>query len=167
MIKRSWYRGLAALFLVASSSFVQAEEPAKARARLGAIVGSWTIEGMEQAFAETCEWFDRNSHVVCTSEEKGADKVSRAVSILSFSEHSGTYAYYNYGSSGSVRALTGFNVDGNWLFTGERRTASGDTVRSQVRMSPMGEAVAFKEERSTNGGAWQTVAEFKYVRKVP
>jgi hypothetical protein len=167
MIKRPWYRGLAALLLMALCSFVQAEEPAKARARLGVIVGSWTIEGMEKAFSETCAWYDGNSHVVCTSEEKEGDRVSRGVSVLSYSEHAGTYAYYHYGSSGFARYLTGFHVDGNWLFTGERRTSSGDTVRSQVRMSPMGEAFGFKEERSTNGGPWQTVAEFKYVRRKP
>jgi len=161
------YRAVVIILLTALASSADGEEPEKARARLGSLVGSWTLEGQEDSFSEICEWYDGQSHVVCTSEEKDGGQLARGVSVLSFSDHTGTYAYYHYGSSGSVRALTGFNVDGTWLFTGERRVRSGDIIRSQVRMQPVEGGFTFKEERSANGGPWKTTAEFKYVRKKP
>lgn len=75
----------------------------------------------------------------------------------------GDYAYYHYDSLGSARALTGFYSDGAWLFTGERRVSSGDTVRIQVRMQPVEGGYSFKEERSSNGGRWKETADFKYI----
>jgi hypothetical protein len=50
------------------------------------------------------------------------------------------------------------------LFTGER-LVRGDMVRYQVSMKPVGDAFAFREERSVNGGPWTLAVQAEYVRR--
>ncbi len=138
--------------------------PAEARARLEAFVGSWTVLGQEETYSEICEWYHNNSFIVCNTEQRQPKGVSKSVSILGFSELTGSYTYYGFGSSGGSRSLNGFRKGNEWLFTGER-TARGDLVRYQVSMKPTTSGFTFLEERSTNGGPWVVAAQFEYVRR--
>src|SRR5436190_12611161 len=138
--------------------------PAEARARLDVIVGAWTISGQEASYSEICEWYHSKSFIVCNSEEKKSQGISKSVSIIGFSDISGMYTYYNYGSSGSSRTLNGFLQGEELLFTGER-SVRGNMVRYQVSMKPTISGFAFREERSTNGAPWVVAAQFDYIRR--
>ncbi len=138
--------------------------PAEARARLDVIVGAWTISGQEESYSEICEWYHSKSFVVCNSEERKSQGISKSVSIIGFSDISGTYTYYNYGSSGGSRTLNGFLQGEEFLFTGER-PVRGNMVRYQVSMKPTSSGFAFREERSTNGAPWVVAAQVEYIRR--
>ncbi len=138
--------------------------PGEARARLAVIIGSWTIAGQEASYSEICEWYHNNSFVVCNSEEKAPQGVRKSVSILGFSEISGMYTYYNYGSSGGSRTLNGFLRGDEFLFTGER-SVRGDMIRYQVSMKPTDSGFLFREDRSANGAPWVMAAQADYVRR--
>lgn len=138
--------------------------PSEARARLGVLVGSWTLSGMEDSYSETCEWYHDSSFVVCNSEEKRPQGVAKSVSILGYSEHSGMYTYYSFDSLGGSRSLNGFQRGEEWVFTGER-SIRGEMVRYQVSMKPTPSGFAFREERSANGGPWAVVAQMDFKRR--
>ena len=138
--------------------------PAEFRGRLEAFVGSWTVLGQEDTFSEKCEWYHNKSFIVCNSEEKQSQGVFKGVSVLGYSESTGTYTYYNYNSTGGSRALIGFANSDEWRFTGER-LVRGDMVRYEVLIKPSRAGLAFSERRSVNGGAWVLAAEVSYVRR--
>ena len=152
------------LSISAFDALPQGANSSDARARLNAFVGDWTVAGQEDSYSEICEWYQNRSFVVCNTEEKRAQTVAKSVSVLGFSETSGTYTYYSFGSSGGGRNLTGFLRGDEWIFTGER-AIRGEMVRYQVSIKPTTIGLAFREERSTNGGPWMVVAEFNYIRK--
>jgi hypothetical protein len=128
------------------------------------LIGAWTISGQEDSYSEVCEWYHNRSFVVCNSEEKGPQGVSKSVSVLGFSEISGMYTYYSFGSSGGSRTLNGFPKGDEMLFTGER-AIRGDMVRYQVSMKPTTSGFSFREVRSTNGAPWVVVAQADYPRR--
>src|SRR5258706_5451676 len=136
----------------------------EARARLDALVGSWTVSGQEDSYSEICEWYHNRSFIVCNSEEKRPQGVSKSVSVLGVSDLLGMYTYYNFSSSGGSRYLNGFLRGEEWLFTGER-SVRGDMVRYQVSLKPRTSGFAFREETSTNGAPWIVAAQFDYVRR--
>jgi hypothetical protein len=138
--------------------------PSESRERLEMFVGSWTIPGQENSYSEICEWYHNRSFIVCNTEEKRPQGVSKSVSVLGFSELSGMYTYYSFGSSGGSRLLNGFLRGDEWLFTGER-PVRGDMVRSQVSIKPTTSGFAFREERSTNGAPWIVAARVDYIRR--
>jgi hypothetical protein len=137
---------------------------AESRARLEMFVGSWTVLGQEDTFSERCEWYHNKSFIVCNSEERQSHGVFKGVSILGYSELTGTYTYYNYNSTGGSRALIGFTKSDEWRFTGER-LVRGDMVRYEVLIKPTHSGFAFREKRSVNGAAWVLAAEVSYVRR--
>lgn len=159
-----------AAFTVASRAAADeavASAEVAAREKLAFIVGAWTIEGMEDTFNETCEWFHNRSHVVCNSEERSTDGVSRGVSVFSWSPRLGRYLYYHYGSSGAAHALDVFIVDRTLRATRERRV-SNDLIREQVLMAPRPDGgFDFLEEVSTNGSPWTESVRLRYVRTRP
>jgi hypothetical protein len=153
-----------AMWLAHAASAAAQTSPAEARARLDVLLGSWTLAGQEDAYSETCEWYPNKSFVVCNSEEKSPQGVSKGVSVIGYSELSGMYTYYNYGSSGGSRMLNGFLRGDEFVFTGER-PVRGNMVRYQVSIRPMSSGFAFREERSTNGAPWVTAMQADYIRR--
>ena len=136
-----------------------------AREQLAFIVGTWTVEGMEETMTERCEWFQNRSHVVCNTEIAAPSGVRKSVSVLSYSARRGRHAYYHYSSSGVVNEMDAFVADGTLLATAERQVGP-DLVREQVRMTPRDDgSYDFKEETSTNGGPWTTTTSIRYLRK--
>lgn len=153
------------VFLITHAIVAVAQVPPReARARLEVLIGVWTVSGQEESYSEVCEWYHNKSFVVCNSEEKGPQGVSKSVSVLGFSEISGMYTYYNFSSSGGSRALNGFLRGDEMLFTGER-PVRGDMVRYQVSMKPTTSGFAFREERSTNGAPWVVAGQVDYIRR--
>jgi hypothetical protein len=141
-----------------------AENP---RELLSMIAGDWTVEGREDSFRETCEWFHNRSHLVCTSESRRPAGTSRGVSVFSYSEAKGRFLYYHYGSSGVAVAMDAFLRDGSLFATAERQ-AGTDLLREQVRMTPRADGTFdFVEEVSTNGGPWKTTTQVHYIRRAP
>lgn len=141
-------------------------DAAKAREQLAFIVGTWTIEGMEKDFTETCSWYQNRSHVVCNSESTGPSGVQTGVSVFSYSARTGRYAYYHYGSSGVFNAMDVFVGDRSLIATAER-VVGPDLVREQVTMARRADgSYDFREETSKNGGPWQLSTSFHYIPKV-
>lgn len=149
--------------LVASTASVSAAEPP--RDLLAFIVGDWTIERRETSFRELCEWYPGRSHVVCNSESRRETGTSRGVSVFSYSDEKKHHVYYHYGSSGAVAAMDVFTDGKSLVATGEK-IVGANVVREQVWMTPRGDdRFEFREQISTNGGAWETAAQFNYVRR--
>lgn len=136
-----------------------------ARDKLGFLVRAWTVEGKEDTFTETCDWFHDRSHVVCNSETVTPEKISKGVSVFSWSAQTGRYLYYHYGSSGVAVEMDVFLVDGGLMATYEREVGR-DLVREHVWMMPRPDgSFDFREDDSVNGGPWKTVAQFHYIEK--
>lgn len=151
------------LFTIALVASAAAAEPP--RDLLAFIVGDWTIEGREASFREVCEWFPGRSHVVCNSESRRDKGTSHGVSVFSYSEVEKRHLYYHYGSSGVVATMDVFPDGKSLVATGERIVGT-DVIREQVWMTPRGDdRFEFREQTSTNGGAWETTAHFTYVRR--
>lgn len=141
------------------------EVAARQRERLEFLIGTWTVESMEDSFTETCEWYHQRSHVVCSSETVTAGGTRKGVSVFSYSTRKGRYVYYHYGSSGVANEMDVFIVDKSLLATYERQVGA-DLVREQVWMTPRADGTYdFREDDSTNGGPWTTVASVHYLRK--
>jgi hypothetical protein len=139
--------------------------PAEVEARLAFLVHDWTIEGMEGAYRETCEWYHERSFVVCNTTETEDGKVLRSVSILGWSAQSRAYTYHHYSSTGRSRSEVGYPTpEGGMVFLGERQSAAGATqYRSVLRPRSPGPGFHFAQTRSVNGGPWEPSADFQYV----
>jgi hypothetical protein len=137
-----------------------AESP---RELLSMMVGTWTQEGREDTFTETCAWFHNRSHVVCNSESRRASGTSRGVSVFSYSDEKQRFVYYHYGSSGVAVEMDVFLRDGGLYATAERQSGA-DVTREQVSMTPRTDgSFDFVEESSTNAGPWKTTARVRYI----
>lgn len=173
-MRKHWFAWALAVCSYAPCSAVAAQPADRAptlggaetlREQLAFIVGTWTIEGMEGAFTETCEWYHNRSHVVCSSESHEPSGVQKGVSVFSYSARTGRYAYYHYGSSGGVKAMDVFLGEGSLMATTEGQVGT-DWVREQVTMArrPDG-SFDFREEKSLNGGPWKVSTTFHYLSK--
>lgn len=150
------------VLLLAASAF--AEDP---RERLSMLVGDWTIEGRQDSFREVCEWYHKQSHVVCSSESSGPKGIRKGVSVFSYSEATGRYAYYHYGSSGVAVAQRIF-FQGNTMISTVELEKGPETVREQVWLTPLADgSMEFREEASKNGGPWEPTVRFRYIRRGP
>lgn len=140
-------------------------QAAEARERLGFLVGTWTVEGMEDKWTEICEWYQNRSHIVCNSEIATPSGLLYGVSVFSYSERKQRYAYYHYASSGVANEMDVFIDNGSLLATYERQIGA-DLVREQVTMVPRGDGTYdFREDTSTNGGPWKTGTSIHYIPK--
>lgn len=154
------------LSLVALVFLIAAPFPATAenvRERLAMLEGEWTLEGREASFRETCEWFEGRSHMVCTSESRGAKGVRKGISVMSYSDEKKRFLYYHYASSGVVQALDLFLERGLLLATGERSVGT-DLVRTEVTMQQRADgSFDFRERESKNGQPWEVTAQVHYI----
>jgi hypothetical protein len=135
------------------------------RDRLGMLIGDWTIEGREDSFREVCDWFHANAHVVCNSESRGPKGLRKGVSVFSYDDATGRYAYYHYGSSGVAVAQRVFFQGPVMVSTVELEKGT-DVVREHVWVTPLADgSLEFREEASKNGGPWEQTVRFRYVRR--
>lgn len=149
------------LALLASPAGAQVHPP-EVEARLGALIGDWTIAGQEASYRETCEWYRGRSFVVCDTEDSSDGSASR--SILGYSKAEGRFTYQNYGSGGTSRHEVGYPLGPRGLvYTHERRTAAG-VARTTTLVEPQPDGrLRFRQERSVDGGPWTETANFFYV----
>lgn len=149
------------LFPLYSTTTAAAESP---RELLSFLAGSWTVEGREDSFTETCTWFQNRTHMVCNSESRRPKGTSRGVSVFSYAEDKKRFLYYHYGSSGVAVAMDVFLRDGRMYATAERDNA-GELTREQVTITPRTDgSFDFVEETSTNASPWQVTTRVHYVR---
>lgn len=142
-----------------------AQGPSDEHKKLSAIVGRWTIQGMEDRYLEVCDMYEGGYFLVCNTEFKTkSGGVNKGVSIMGYSTEGKHVTYYHYGSSGGSQTLTG-SIDemGNLFFEGEA-IANGKLTKTRVTMSKSGDNYNFKEETSEDNGPWSTSAEFVYLK---
>jgi hypothetical protein len=159
-------RALPALALtLAAAGPALAQDADAARARLEMFIGRWTLLGDEERVLETCRWYaDKRSFVVCESEAKTADGVLRAVSVLGYDDVAARYTYHHYNDRGRSRSQQGWWADdGTLRFAGER-VLRGKPVREQVTIRRHERGFTLVEQRSVEGGDWQTTGEAEYRR---
>ena len=157
---------LAVVCVMTAAPAVAGVHPPEVEQRLSIAVGDWTIEGMEGAYRETCDWYPGRSFVVCNTVEREKGQESRSVSILGWSAQDRTYTYHHYGDSGRSRSERGFPSEaGGLVYLGERNGPDGLTqTRSTLDPLPGGaKGAMFRQERSINGGAWKQSVTLKYV----
>ena len=150
------------VLVITGSPAAAAESP---RERLGMLIGDWTVAGREDSFREVCDWFHERSHVVCNSESRGSKGLRKGVSVLSYSDATGRYSYYHYGSSGVAIAQDIF-FQGTTMISTVERTVGADVLREQVWVTPQADgSMDFREDVSKNGGPWEAGTRIRYVRR--
>ena len=156
-----------AIFLIVALNQAngQTKEPSTEHKKLSAIVGHWTIQGMEDRYLEICEMYQGGYFLVCNTEFKTkSGGLSKGVSIMGYSTEGKHITYYHYGSSGESQTLKG-KIDevGNLFFEGEE-LIEGKLTKTRVAMNKAGENYNFKEETSVDNGPWTTSTEIVYLR---
>lgn len=155
------------LALVAGTAAAASVHPPEIEARLEMFVGDWTLEGMEQTYRETCEWYHRRSFVVCGTTEIEGGATRHSVSVLGYSGQAKRFSYLHYGDAGTSRTETGYpTADGGLVYLRERTTETGVShYRSRIIPIAGSRAFRFEQEKSDNGGPWESTAKLKYVLK--
>lgn len=153
------------LIVVIIQAIGQSNEPTAEHKKLSAIVGRWTIQGMEDRYLEICEMYQGGYFLVCNTEFKTkSGGLSKGVSIMGYSTEGKHITYYHYGSSGESQTLKGrIDETGNLFFEGEE-IIKGKLTRTRVAMIKAGENYKFKEEISVDNGPWTTSTEIVYIR---
>jgi len=125
--------------------------------------GSWTIEGREDTFRETCEWLSPNSFLVCRGADTDPESPSKWITLLGYSHAEKTYNFTAFDDGGGKSVLSGWLRGGVWVFTTEQ-VIDNETSRLQVTITPTSDGYVLREEQSVNGGPWKASLEEKHVR---
>lgn len=143
----------------------QTKIPSTDHNKLSALVGRWTIQGMEDRYLEVCEMYQGGYFLVCNTEFKTkSGGLSKGVSILGYSTEGSYVTYYHYGSSGESQTLKGrIDDEGNLFFDGEEMI-KGKVTKTRVTMNKVDTNYKFKEETSVDNGPWTMSTEFLYIR---
>ena len=143
----------------------QSTKPTTEHKKLAALVGRWTIQGMEDRYLEICDMYTGGYFLVCNSEIKTkSGGLNKGVSIMGYSTEAKDITYYHYGSTGASRTLRGrIDEDGSLYFEGEE-TIKGKLTKTRVAMKRVGENYDFKEETSTDGAPWTISTSIVYIR---
>lgn len=128
--------------------------------RLAFIAGTWTIDGSEKTYIETCDWIQGN-HLQCLSTDSEDSNVRKSVSYFTYSASEKVYVYYGLYSRGSTRTLRGNWIDDRFIFEGQQQTPE-KLIKFRVTMKPNNDKIDFIEERSINNGEWKETANFQY-----
>ena len=154
---------LFAAFLVASPAMAGVHST-EVEARLGVLVGDWTVVGRETTYRDTCDWFGDRSFVICTTQNSANSSLDQA--IVGYSKEDGHYTYYSFGNSGESNARIGFpSGERGLVLTTERRLPAGMT-RITTLLEPQADGrLRIREERSVDGGPWSTTAEIFYIAR--
>ena len=157
--------GLALVMLAAAQAApVTSVHPPEIEARLAKVVGDWTVAGQEATYRETCEWYGPRAFIVCNTTDTSDGSMSR--SILGYSKDKQRFTYHNYSASGSSRSELGFPHGTNGIVYTDERPSKDGLARVTTWVEPQADGrVRFRQARSVNGGAWEEVADFHYVRR--
>lgn len=143
----------------------QTTGPTAEHNKLSALVGRWTLQGMENRYLEICDMYQGGYFLVCNTEFKTkSGAVSKSVSIIGYSVKDKQITYYHYGSAGESQTLTGRTDEaGNFYFEGQE-LIQGKLTKTRIAMTKTGENYNFKEETSVDNAAWTTSTEMVYLR---
>jgi len=128
--------------------------------KLEFIRGSWTIDGSEKTYIETCDWIPGN-HLQCLATDNEEGNANSSISYLTYSAAEKIYIYYGLHSGGTTRTLRGNWIDDKFILEGQKQT-SEKLTKYRVMLKPNQGKVDFLEERSINNGEWKEVANFQY-----
>jgi len=139
------------------------EEPRhEGYAPLEGLVGSWTIEGREGTYLETCDWYHGKRHIVCNTESRRRDgTTSHGMSILSYIPDQG-YVYTGIGSLGRYETYRGGTYN-EGVIQYLDQSAEGWT---RIRVGPFNDRtrVPFRVHTSKDGASWAPADSFSYIR---
>jgi hypothetical protein len=156
-------RRLAANVLLALPGFAYGQGQEDPYSKLAFFEGTWTVEGQEATYRETCSWFEDRRFLICKAEDKEAGTPTWSMSIFGYSAERQAYTHTLLGSSGGIRTIHGWHDGRVWTFIGEVQQGSS-TKRTQVTITPTNKGFTFRQDAATNGTAWRKAAEFTYVR---
>lgn len=153
------------LFILLNQANSQSKEPSTEHKKLSALVGRWTLQGMENRYLEICDLYQGGYFLVCNTEFKTkSGAVNKSVSIIGYSTEANHITYYHYGSSGETQTLKGrTDDDGNFYFEGEE-IIQGKLTKTRIAMKKAGENYNFREETSIDNAPWTTSTEIVYIR---
>lgn len=154
---------LGAIAFVAPIASAQTEPQSDPRDKLSMFVGTWTVEGSESTYRETCEWLTRESFVACRAEDTNPNEKDVSLSVMGYSPDEQAYTYANFNGSGGSRTLHAWVQGEKWVFTGGRERL-GKFARWQVTITPNTKGFHFRQEVSENGSPWTTNYETQYIR---
>ena len=154
---------LGAIVFATPVASAQTESQSDPRQKLAMFVGTWTVEGSESTYRETCEWLTRQSFVVCRAEDTNPKERDVSLSIMGYSAEDQSYTHANFNGSGGSRTLRAWMHGEKWVFTGGRERA-GEFARWQVTITPNVKGFHFRQEVSENGAPWTTNFETQYIR---
>lgn len=154
---------LSAIVLLALPLLVHAQGQEAPYSKLAFFEGSWTVEGQEATYRETCSWFESRRFLICKAEDKEAGTPTWSMSIFGHSAERQAYTHTLLGSSGSIRSIYGWHDGKLWTFVGETQQG-GNAKRMQVTITPTKKGFTFRQDVSTNGAPWKKSAEFTYTR---
>lgn len=163
-MRSSWLAGCSVGVSLLASAAVAGVHSPDVEARLTYFVGDWTVKGQEATYREKCDWYGDRAFVVCFSEDKSDN--SSSYSILGYSQADANFTYHSYRDSGSSNTRAGFpHGDRGIVYVRERRGDAGH-IRTSTFLEPRSDgSIHFREDQSTNGGAWKTSYQFDYVRR--
>lgn len=162
-LRLSWIVAAAILVAAGAAASAQTTPAGDPRTRLSMLVGTWTIEGSESTYRETCDWLAPASFVVCRGEDTDPRDPGVSLSILGYSPEEQAYTYTSFSGSGRTRSLRAWLYGDRWVFTGQGDRA-GKSSRWQVSITPNAKGFHFRQETSVNGAPWATDVEIQYIR---
>ena len=155
------------LFLWIAAAAAVASQPVHSpavEARLGTLVGDWTVAGKEASYRDRCTWYDRHAFVVCTLTE--TDSGLRVEATLGYSEEEGRFTYQSYSNDGSSHVQYGYPLGENGLVFTDERKMQGKAVRLTTSMIPQPDGrLRMFQDRSIMGGPWEPAGEVYYVKR--
>ena len=175
-MRRLWATSLGALVIASAPSLwaqhtpvpspsARATEPARPPGydKLQMFVGTWTIEGREDRYRETCDWYEGRFMIVCNTEAKRRDGgVTKSMSLIGYLPEEDVYTYHGFNSSGRNETQRGGFRGTTFWVEGQARDG-GKMVKSRVTITPKTDGTfTLLAESSTEGGPWTTDATFQY-----
>ncbi|MFT3806820.1 hypothetical protein [Arenimonas sp.] len=125
--------------------------------------GTWTVEGLEDSFRETCEWLSPNSFLICRGTDSDPKNPGQWITLLGYSHAEKMYNFTAFDGGGGKAVFSGWLRDDVWIFTSEQ-FLHGKMSRLQVTITPTKDGYILREEESVNGGPWKVTLEEKHVR---
>jgi hypothetical protein len=157
---KTWH--FAAIVLLALPLLVQGQGQEDPYSKLAFFEGTWTVQGQEETYRETCTWFESRRFLICKAEDKEGGTPTWSMSIFGYSAERQAYTHTLFGASGGIRTIHGWHDGKIWTFTGETQQGI-NTKRTQVTITPTKRGFTFRQDVSANGAAWAKAADFTYV----
>ncbi|RYG98363.1 MAG: hypothetical protein EON58_07350 [Alphaproteobacteria bacterium] len=125
--------------------------------------GTWTVEGRENSFRETCKWLSPNSFLICNGTDMEDGKAANWITLLGYSHAEKMYNFTAFDGGGGKASFSGWIRGEHWIFTSQQ-FIHGEASRLQVTIKPTPDGYILQEEESVNGGPWKITMTEKHLR---